>query len=253
MAKRHHIKANQKSKDLIQQITEKGNAWAEVHPASQQTTPDPGARGVALEKENRGVQPMDIDWVQGQEEQNGQGTAHSTSKGEAEMELAAKKQKIKHQKEIAAKKRKRRTENRIEEQIAEEAKKIERRRRREEGRLARRTRRETENALQEKEHKTAPQWTISDSDREEEVQQEDEEKILINGMQNLQCKHSHESQSTKEPPGRWEKSLDTQSIERVETGRKAERQKETRKEKEIWSKRQRNQSRQNESAKSSGS
>ena len=130
LAKRHRIKANQKSKDIIQQLTEKGNVFAEGHPAVQWSTSDTEASGVDLDHEDRGIQPMEIDWEQGQEEQSGQEIAHSNSEGKAGMEIAMEKKKLKNKKVIAAEKRKRQKANRLQERITEEAKKIERRRKR---------------------------------------------------------------------------------------------------------------------------
>ena len=201
---------------------------------------DTAMSGEESKQEDRGVQPMDIDWEQGQEEaeskpshgpQNSQEITQSNIDKEAqdkerkELAIEKEKQKINDQRETAAQKRKQRKENQEEERNTEEAKKIERRRKREEGRLARRNRRDRTNSSYESQRRNTLQWTISDTEMSGEESQEEDRGLkpkIVWEKEEAESKHSHGSQSSQDITENRTEERITEQAAQIERKRKGE-------------------------------
>jgi hypothetical protein len=168
LAKRHKIRANQKSTEIVQQLMKRGNKPRTDHNAVQWTISDTEESEDLYEQHGRGVEPMVIDWEQEQQEseskhsheppnikQRTQNNTDTQAQGDtyrrpvffweqAEKEKATEKNKLKNKdkQKRTAEKRKQQKETQEEERNTEKAGMAERRRVREEGRTARRNKRD---------------------------------------------------------------------------------------------------------------
>jgi hypothetical protein len=169
LAKRHKIRANQKSKDIVQQL-KLGNTNLSEHTVLQWTISDTEESEEEFEQEDRGIQPMEIDWEQGQEEAESkhsheplgrqeirQNNMDKVSQGDTDWPpmfstkpSSKEEQKIENRKKLAAEKRRLQKEDEEVERNTENAKRIKTRREREEGRIARRSRRGLDNVWQKR-------------------------------------------------------------------------------------------------------
>jgi hypothetical protein len=227
LAKRHNIKANQKSKDIVQQLKELGNTPPTDHTVLQKTISDTAMSGGEPQQEDRGTHwPMEIDWEQEQESKHSHGPLSSQTLTKRHGEKKKGQSKIKDQQKIAAEKRKQQKQNREEEENTEKAKRVERRRESEEGRLARRNRRDRTNIAYElSQSKSILPWTISDTEMSGEESQEEDRGIQPNivwEQEEQESKHSHESQSSPERAENREEEQNTEKAEKIETRRKRE-------------------------------